>query len=62
MYTLLTMSLLFSRSILVQGLTYWDEGTKEDFEFILGGAADLASCNLAVVCDRPCREVGASAM
>ncbi|KAF8588187.1 hypothetical protein K439DRAFT_1630029 [Ramaria rubella] len=40
-----------------EGLTYWDETTTDDFKFILEGAADLSSCDLAILCDKPCREV-----
>lgn len=35
----------------------WDDTCIDDLKFILEGAADLSSCDLAIVCDRPCYEV-----
>jgi len=39
-------------------MTHWDDGEVDDFKFILEGASDLSSCDLAVVCDKSCRDVG----
>ncbi|KAF8520882.1 hypothetical protein BU17DRAFT_46151 [Hysterangium stoloniferum] len=40
-----------------EGLAVWDDEMSEDFKFMLEGASELSSCDLAVVCDKPCREV-----
>jgi hypothetical protein len=51
-YPVLTIYISFC-----QGLTFWDDTEIDDFKFILEGAAELSSCDLAVVCNKPCREV-----